>query len=73
MRLVSKYNEGIRFLFTVDDIFSKYVRAVSLKDKKGNTITKPCQKFLDEFNHKPKKILVDKGSEFCNRSMKFWL
>ena len=28
MRRVSKYNEGIRFLFTVDDIFSKYVWAV---------------------------------------------
>ena len=34
MRRVSKYNEGIRFLFTVDDIFSKYVWAVFWKTKK---------------------------------------
>ena len=47
MRQVSKYNEGIRFLFTVDYIFSKYVWAVFLKDKKGNIITNNFQKTLD--------------------------
>ena len=31
------------------------------------------QKFLDEPRCKPNKIGVDKGSEFCNRSMKLWL
>ena len=28
------------------------------------------QKILDESNHKPNKITVDKGSEFYNKSMK---
>ena len=41
----------------------------SLKDKKGNTITNAFQKILDEPNRKRKKILIDKGSEFCNRSI----
>ena len=40
------------------------------KDKKGIMITNVFQKKLDESNHKPNKILVDKGSEFYNRSMK---
>ena len=31
------------------------------------------QKILKEFNRKPNKICVDKGSEFYNRSMKSWL
>ena len=31
------------------------------------------QNFLDKSNCKPNKILADKGSEFCNRSMKLWL
>ena len=39
MQLVSKFNKGIRFLLCVFDIFSKYARAISLKDKKGITIT----------------------------------
>ena len=28
---------------------------------------------LDEFNDKLNALCVDKGSEFCNRSMKSWL
>ena len=42
-------------------------------DKKSVTITKAFQKILDESGRKPKKIWVDKGTEFYNRSMKSWL
>ena len=31
------------------------------------------KKILDESNRKPNKMWVDKGSEFCNRSVKSWL
>ena len=34
MQLLSKYNNGIRFLLCVIDIFNKYARVVPLKDKK---------------------------------------
>ena len=30
-------------------------------------------KILKEFNRKPNKILVDKGSEFCYKSFKKWI
>ena len=46
---------------------------ILLIDKKGITITNAFQKVLDEFNYKPSKIYVDKGSEFFNRSMILWL
>ena len=46
---------------------------ILLVDKKGITITNAFQKVLDEFNYKPSKIYVDKGSEFFNRSMILWL
>ena len=45
----------------------------SLKDKKEITITNVFQKILDESNRKPNKIWVDKGTEFYNRSIKFFL
>ena len=45
---------------------------IPLKDKKGATITNSFEKILKEFNRKPKKIWVDKGSKFYNRSMKSW-
>ena len=56
MQLLSKYNKGIRFLFCVIDIFSKYAWAVPLKDKKGISIVKAFQSILKQSNRKPNKI-----------------
>ena len=70
MQFKSRFYKGFRFLLCVIDIFSKYARVISLKDKKGTTITNDFQKFLDRSNRKPNKISVDIGSEFYNRSMK---
>ena len=39
-----------------------------IKRKKGITITNAFQKILDKSNHKPKKIWINKGSEFYNIS-----
>ena len=73
MQLISKFNKGFRFLLYVIDIYSRYAWAIPLKDKKGITFTNAFQKFLDELNRKPNEILVDKGIEFYNRSMKLSL
>ena len=70
MQLTSNFNKGFSFLSCVFNIYSKYVWVIPLKDKKGITITNAFQKILDESNRKPNKILVDKVSEFYNKSMK---
>ena len=44
-----------------------------MKDKKGITITNPFQNILKEFNRKPNKTWIHKGSEFYNSSVKKWL
>ena len=54
-------------------MFSKYVFAVSLKDKKGTTITNAFQSILDKSKRKPNKIWVDQESEFYNNNFKKWL
>ena len=53
----------------VIDIYCKYAWVISLKDKKSITITNAFQKIFKESNRKPNRILVDKGSEFYNRSI----
>ena len=74
MQLLSKYNQGIRFLLCAIDIFSKYAWFVSLKDKKVYiSIVKAFQIILKQSNRKPNKIWVDKGSEFYNAYFKKWL
>ena len=73
MQLISKFDKEVCFLLCGIDLFSKYVWVAPLKDKRGITITTIFQKILNESNRKPRKIWVDKGSEFDNRSMKSWL
>ena len=69
MQLISKFNKGFRFLLCVVYIISKYAWVVPLKDKKGVSIVNAFQSILKKSNRKPKKIWVDKGSEFYNRSV----
>ena len=56
MQLLSKFNKGIRFLFCVIEICSKYAWVIPLKDQKDITITNAFQKILDESGRKPNKI-----------------
>ena len=69
MQWISKFNKGLRFLLCVIDIFSD-AWVIPLKDKK---ITNAFQKILNDPNHKPNEIWVDKGGGYYNRSMKSWL
>ena len=64
MQLISKFNKGILFLLCVLDIFSKCAWLISLKDRKGITITNAFQKILNMSNCEQNKIWVDKSSEF---------
>ena len=69
MQLIIKFNKGICVLLCVIDVFGKYVWLIPLK---GITITNAFHKVLKESNRKPNKIWVDNGSEFYNRSMKWF-
>ena len=71
MQFISKFTKGFIFILWVIDIYSKYIWAIPLKDKKGITITNAFQKILDESNRKPNKIWTDKVSKFYNRSVKY--
>ena len=73
MQLLSKFNKEFTFLWCVIDMFSKYAWVVPLKDKKGVSNVNAFQKILKEYDGKPNKIWVDKGSEFYNNSFKRWL
>ena len=70
MQLISIFKEGFQFLVCVIDIYSKYVLVIPLKDKKALQLLMLFKKNLHESNWKLKKIWVDKGSEFCNSSVK---
>ena len=47
MKLIRKYNKGIRYLLCVIVIFSIYAWFAPFKDKKGVTITNAFQSIID--------------------------
>ena len=70
MTSYAKYNDEIRFLLTVIDIFSKYGWIVPLKDKRGESVAEAFAEIFKNSDRKPLKLWVDKGKEFYNKSVK---
>ena len=62
MQAFSKDNNGIKYLLTVIDIFSKFVWIIPLKRKTGEQVTNTISRILKE--QRPSKMWVDKGREF---------
>ena len=68
MSLISKFNEGIKYLLCVIDLFSKYAWVIDLKNKKGDSIVEGFQKILENSGRKRNKIWVDNRTEFYNNN-----
>ena len=64
MQSFSKYNNGVKYLLSVIDIFSKYGWIQPLKNKTGLEVASALSKVFKE--RKPDKLWVDKGKEFYN-------
>ena len=78
MQLISKYNNGIKFLLCVIDVLAniqgyKICMFVSLYGKKGATVINAFKSILNDSKGKLDKRWVDQSSKFYNRSFKTWL
>ena len=67
---LSKKNKGIKYLLCAIDLYRKYVFVISLKDKKGISITNAFDKIIKQSKRKSNKICVDQGSEFYDNNFK---
>jgi len=68
MRALSKYNNGVKYLLTVTDVFfSKYGWMKPLKSKTGLEVANALEKIFKE--RKPDKLHVDFGREFYNKEV----
>ena len=65
MKAFAKDNEGVKYLLTVLDVFSKYGWIVSLKTNTGVEVANALRKIFEE--RKPEKLWVDKGKEFITK------
>lgn len=69
---LSEYNNGIRYLLVIVDVFSRFMWVRPLKDKKAQSIVDAFRDILSG-PRQPKAIRTDKGSEFYNRYLKRYL
>ena len=59
MSLISKFNNGIKYLSCIIDLFSKYSWVIPLKNKKRDSVVEGFKQILDDSNRKPNKIWID--------------
>ena len=58
MQSLSKYSKGIKYLFCVINILSKYVWVVALKSRRGISIISAFQKIISEGKKTNKNGLI---------------
>ena len=69
MQAYSRSNKGYNFLLTVIDNVSKYAWAVSQKNNSGPEVIKALKSIFVK-GRVPKKLHVDRGTEFYNANCK---
>ena len=63
----SKNNNGYKYILTIIDLYTRYAWAVPLKNKTGNSVTLAFEDLFENTPDRiPRKLWVDKGSEFYN-------
>ncbi|KAJ8307874.1 hypothetical protein KUTeg_014575 [Tegillarca granosa] len=67
-----KWNKNVQYILVAQDVFSRYVFAEPMKQKKGIDTVKALDKLFAS-GRKPKLLRVDKGSEFKNKWVKEYL
>ena len=67
---LARYNDGIKYLLTCIDVFSKKAWVRPLKDKTGSSLVKAFESIDDPL---PISLQTDKGTEFTNRNLQQWL
>lgn len=73
MQPISKENRGFRYILVVVDVLSRYVFAVPIKDKTGNSVVNAFEKIFSKYKRIPKKVQTDDGTEYFNANFKSFL
>jgi transposase InsO family protein len=70
VQALAEFNDGVRYLLTVIDTFTRFAWARLLNDKRGETVLEAFKSILKSACDKPKSISCDRGTEFQNEKFK---
>ena len=62
MQNLSKFNDGMRYILTCIDVFTKVAYAVAIKDKRGPTVADAFETIFEQTV--PAMLQTDRGTEF---------
>jgi len=68
---LSPFNDGVRYLLTCIDVFTKRAWAVPVRTKTASEVTRAFEKIVDE--RMPSMLQSDKGTEFLNSTFQAML
>ena len=68
MQAFSKDNNGIKYILTIIDVFSKFVGIVPLKRKTELEVANALSRILKE--RRPSNMCVDRDCEFYNKEVR---
>ena len=73
MQQHASLNNGMRYILTVIDIFSRYAWAEPIAAKSGQNIVNAFRKIFQKSGRKPLKLQTDQGKEFENATLRSFL
>ena len=74
MQAIAKDNNGVHYILTVIDIFSKFAWAIPVKNKGSKEMLEAFKNLLVKSKpRKPKKLQTDAGKEFLNSEVQKFL
>jgi len=72
MENVAQFNDNVKFLLILIDIFSRFLIVKTLKNKKTSTVANAIKSLLEEQkNRKPRVTRFDQGGEFKSEVKRF--
>jgi len=66
IQALAQYNDGIRYILTVVDTFTRFAFCRLLENKTGPLVLNHFKSILNEANSKPVTLVIDGGAEFRN-------
>ena len=69
----ASFNQDIKYLLVTIDIFSRFVRVVTLTDKRSSSVVAALDKILSSMPILPQKVSSDLGAEFISGNMRQFL
>ena len=69
MEPLSIKNKSVKYLLCVVDVFTKYAKVKTLKEKKGKTVLNAFTEIVNKSNRKQNKLWFVQGRHFYNKLM----